>query len=190
MSNGMLPNYLKMASPNPLENRAPWYKNTAPTYAGIFLWVVFYMEIANGTLSRAGLGLSLLGLVVAALICHFLFYLVPGLFGMKTGYPLYVVGSSTYGTLGGFLMPGLLMGLLQFGWMAVNIAVSTSFILQAVDADPTPGKPAFIVVAILWGCAAAFVGVKGIQYVAKVATLLPIVPLIMILIVFFTNVGS
>ena len=190
MSNGMLPDYLRMASPNPPENRAPWYKNTAPTYAGIFLWVVFYMEIANNTLSQAGLWLSLLGLVVAALICHFLFYLVPGLFGMKTGYQLYVVGSSTYGTLGGFLMPGLLMGLLQFGWMAVNIAVSTSFILQAVEADPTPGKPAFIVVAILWGLAAAFVGVKGIQYVAKVATLLPIVPLIMILIVFFTNVGS
>jgi cytosine permease len=190
MSNGMLPNYLKMASPNPAENRAPWYKNTAPAYAGIFLWVVFYMEIANGTLSQAGLWLSLLGLVVAALICHFLFYLVPGLFGMKTGYPLYVVGSSTYGALGGFLMPGLLMGLLQFGWMAVNIAVSTSFILQAAGTDASAGTPAFIVVAILWGLAAAFVGVKGIQYVAKVATLLPIVPLIMILIVFFTNVGS
>jgi len=186
----MLPNYLKMASPNPAENRAPWYKNTAPTYAGIFLWVVFYMKIADGTLPEAGLGLSLLGLVIAALICHFLFYLVPGLFGMKTGYPLYVVGSSTYGTLGGFLMPGLLMGLLQFGWIAVNIGVSTSFILQAAGADATPGKPAFIVIAILWGLAAAFVGVKGIQYVAKVATLLPIVPLIMILVVFFTNVGS
>ena len=75
MSNGTLPNYLKLATPNPLENRAPWYKNTAPTYAGIFLWVVFYMEIAKGTLSQAGLGLSLLALVVAALICHFLFYL-------------------------------------------------------------------------------------------------------------------
>ena len=186
----MLPNYLKMASPNPAENRAPWYKNTAPTYAGIFLWVVFYMKIADGTLPEAGLGLSLLGLVIAALICHFLFYLVPGLFGMKTGYPLYVVGSSTYGTLGGFLMPGLLMGLLQFGWIAVNIGVSTSFILQAAGADATPGKPAFIIIAILWGLAAAFVGVKGIQYVAKVATLLPIVPLIMILVVFFTNVGS
>jgi cytosine permease len=190
MSNGILPSYLSMAKPNPLGNRAPWYKNTAPTYAGIFLWVVFYMQIANGTLSQAGLGLSLLGLVVAALICHYLFYLVPGLFGMKTGYPLYVVGSSTYGTMGGFLMPGLLMGLLQFGWMAVNIAVSTSFILQAAGADPTPGKPAFIAIAILWGLAAAFVGVKGIQYVAKVATFLPIVPLIMILLVFFTNVGS
>ena len=181
---------MKLASPNPLENRAPWYKNTAPTYAGIFLWVVFYMNIADGTLPQAGLGLSLLGLVIAALICHFLFYLVPGLFGMKTGYPLYVVGSSTYGTLGGFLMPGLLMGLLQFGWMAVNIAVSTSFILQAAGADASAGTPAFIVVAILWGLAAAFVGVKGIQYVAKVATFLPIVPLIMILIVFFANVGT
>ena len=75
MSNGMLPNYLSMAKPNSMENRAPWYKNTAPTYAGIFLWVVFYMEIANGTLSQAGLGVCLLGLVVAALICHYLFYL-------------------------------------------------------------------------------------------------------------------
>jgi len=190
MSNETLPSYLKLASPNPLENRAPWYKNTAPTYAGIFLWVVFYMEIANGTLPQAGLALSLLALVIAALVCHFLFYLVPGLLGMKTGYPLYVVGSSTYGTLGGFLVPGLLMGLLQFGWLAVNIAVSTSFILQAVGTDASAGTPAFIVVAILWGFAAAFMGVKGIQYVAKVASILPIVPLIMILIVFFTNVGG
>jgi cytosine permease len=185
-----LPNYLKLAKPNPLENRAPWYKGTAPTYAGIFLWVVFYMKIAEGTLPQAGLGLCLLGLVVAGLICHFLFYLVPGLYGMKTGYPLYVVGSSTYGTLGGFLMPGLLMGLLQFGWLAVNIAVSTSFVLQAVGADATAGTLPFVVVAILWGLAAAFMGVKGIQYVARVATFLPIVPLAMILFVFFSNVGS
>jgi cytosine permease len=190
MSNGVLPNYLKLATPNPMENRAPWYKNTAPTYAGIFLWVVFYMKIAEGTLPQAGLGLSLLAQVIAALICHFLFYLVPGLFGMKTGYPLYVVGSSTYGTLGGFVMPGLLMGLLQFGWLGVNVAVSTSFVLQAVGIDASAGTPAFITVAILWGLAAAFIGVKGIQYVAKVASFLPVVPLIMILIVFFANVGS
>ncbi len=190
MSNEMVPNYLKMAVPNPPENRAPWYKNTAPTYAGIFLWVVFYMQIANGTLPQAGLGLSLLGLVAAALICHFLFYLVPGLFGMKTGYPLYVVGSSTYGTLGGFLMPGLLMGLLQFGWLAVNTAVASSFILQAAGQDGTPGTTPFIVVSIIWGLAAAFMGVKGIKYVAKVATFLPIVPLVMILFVFFSNVGT
>jgi len=198
MSNGILPSYLSMAKPNPAENRTPWYKSTAPAYAGIFLWVVFYMEIANGTLSQAGLGLSLLGLVIAALICHFLFYLVPGLYGMKTGYPLYVVGSSTYGTAGGFLMPGLLMGILQFGWLAVNTAIATDFILQAFGQspakDPTTGvftgSAAFTIVAIIWAVLAVFVAVKGIQYVGKVSTFLPIVPLIMILIVFFTYVGS
>jgi len=198
MNNGVLPNYLSMAKPNPTENRAPWYKSTAPAYAGIFLWVVFYMEIANGTLSQAGLGLSLLGLVLAALICHFLFYLVPGLYGMKTGYPLYVVGSSTYGTLGGFLMPGLLMGLLQFGWLAVNVAVSSNFILQAFGKpsalDPATGQfhggAAFTIVAIIWAALAVVVALKGIQYVGKVSTFLPIVPLIMILIVFLANVGS
>jgi cytosine permease len=189
MSNG-LPNYLKMAQPNPMENRAPWYKNTAPTYAGIFLWVVFYMGIAEGTLSQAGVGLSLVALVIAALICHFLFYLVPGLYGMKTGYPLYVIGSSTYGTQGGFLMPGLLMGILQFGWLGVNVAVSTSFILQAVGSEAGPKSMPFIVVCVLWGLAAAFIGVKGIQYVAKVATYLPLVPLAMIIYVFVTNAGS
>ena len=161
----MLPNYISMARPNPPGNRAPWYKNTAPVYAGIFLWVVFYMKIADGTLSKAGLGLSLLGLVVGALICYFMFYLVPGLLGMKTGYPLYVVGSSTYGTVGGFLMPGLLMGLLQFGWLAVNSAVSTSFILQALGYDASPGTPKFINVASLPICAMALMDWPGLYVI-------------------------
>ncbi len=197
MSNGALPSYLSMAKPNPPENRTPWYKSTAPAYAGIFLWVVFYMGIANGTLNQAGLGLSLLALVLAALICHFLFYLIPGMYGMQTGYPLYVVGSSTYGTAGGFIMPGLMMGLLQFGWLAVNIAVSTDFILQAVGqpaaVDPDGvfhGSVGFTVVAIVWGALAVFVALKGIQYLGKVSTFLPIVPLIMILIVFLSNIGK
>jgi len=186
-----------MAKPNPVENRVPWYKSTAPAYAGIFLWVVFYMGIAN-FLPDTGLGLSLVGLVVAALICHFLFYLVPGMFGMKTGYPLYVVGSSTYGTQGGFLMPGLLMGLLQFGWLGVNIAVSTDFILQATGKAPAvdpatgvfAGSAAFTIVAIIWVALAVFVALRGIQYVGKVSTFLPIVPLVMILYACFANVGS
>jgi cytosine permease len=190
MGNGMLPSYLGMARPNPPDKRVPWYKSTAPAYAGIFLWVAFYMEIANGALPKAGLGLTLLGLVIAGLICHFLFYLVPGLYGMKTGFPLYVIGSSTYGTLGGFVMPGLLMGILQFCWLAVNIALSTTFILTAVDLQAGPGSMPFIIISIAWGLAAVFIGVLGIRYMAKVATYLPLVPLIMIIIVFLTNVGS
>ena len=41
---------------------------------------------------------------------------------MRTGLPLYVVGTSTYGASGGRYMPGFLMGILQFGWLAVNAA--------------------------------------------------------------------
>src|ERR1035438_1219929 len=115
----MLPDYISRAVPNPASNRAPWYKNTAPTYAGVFLWIVFYKQIANGTLDRAGVGLCLLGLLVAGILSYALFYRVPAMLGMQTGLPLYVIGSSTFGTTGGYLMPGLLMGLLQIGWFAV-----------------------------------------------------------------------
>ena len=63
-----LPDYITKTVPNPPSNRAPWYKNTAPSYAGIFLWVAFYQAIAVGTLSAGGLGVALLGLVVAAAV--------------------------------------------------------------------------------------------------------------------------
>src|SRR5512135_2581559 len=103
-----LPAYIASATPNPKSNRAPWYKNTAPTYAGIFLWFVFWdsvarggdkLETLGGTLSQ-GIVVALLGIVISAAICHYLFYMVPGLLGMKTGLPLYIVGTSTYGAKG------------------------------------------------------------------------------------------
>ena len=64
----MLPGYISKATPNPASNRLPWYKNIAPTYAGIYLWIVFYREIAGGTLDQAGLGLSLLALLIVKTI--------------------------------------------------------------------------------------------------------------------------
>ena len=100
-----LPDYIQVANPNPPDNRAPWYKNTAPTYAGIFLWFVFWDTMAANGLGQGGLGMALFAILVAGLICHFLFYLVPGLFGMKTGLPLYIVGTSTFGAIGGLLIP-------------------------------------------------------------------------------------
>ena len=76
-----LPDYVASATPIPEENRAPWYKNTAQTYAGIMLWFVFWSAVplgaslgdrgtdlmrsafAGGTLAQ-GLGVALLALVV------------------------------------------------------------------------------------------------------------------------------
>lgn len=187
MSAAQLPDYITSAKPNPQANRAPWFKNTAPTYAGIFLWFVFWQDAAvaqnlGGTLSH-GIGLALGSLLLAALICHYLFYLVPGMLGMKTGLPLYIVGTSTFGATGGFLMPGFLMGILQFGWLGVNVYFS-SLALAAII--PLPAKA----IMVIWGVLAAFVGLKGIQYVAKVATYLPLIPLAILLILLAKTIGG
>ncbi len=180
----MLPDYLAKAVPNPAINRAPWYKNIAPSYAGVFLWITFYNSIAAGTITRGTLAVCLLALAAAGLLSYALFYYIPAMLGMETGHPLYVVGSSTFGTRGGYLMPGLLMGLLQVGWLAVGTFFATKFLLSAFGADAKPGTLPFILIGIVWGYVMGWIGVMGIRYVARVATFLNFIPLLMILIVF------
>jgi len=184
---GQLPSYITSAAPNPAGNRAPWFKNTAPTYAGIFLWFVFWQDAAvaptpGGTLAQ-GIGWALISLLLAALVCHFLFYLVPGLLGQKTGLPLYIVGTSTFGAKGGFLMPGFLMGVLQFGWLGVNVYFSSLALAKVI---PIPAE----IIMVIWGALAAFVGLKGIQYVAKVATFLPLIPLAILAVLLVKTIGN
>jgi cytosine permease len=187
-----LPSYITSAAPNPANKRAPWYANTAPTYAGIFLWFVFWKGAADdphaGGMLSQGIGWALVSLVLAALVCHFLFYLVPGLLGMKTGLPLYIVGTSTFGAQGGFLMPGFLMGVLQFGWVGVNIYASSALLASSLALAHVNVPPQLIMV--LWGLLAGFVGIKGIQYVAKVATYLPLIPLAILLFLLLKTAGT
>ena len=200
-----LPDYVSAAKPVPQHARAAWYKNTAQTYAGIMLWYVFWQQIAasdpgtlGGVLAR-GLWVALLGLVAAALFCHFLTYLVPGLLGMKTGLPLYVVGTSTYGVRGGLIMPGFLMGVLQFGWLAVNAFFASMLLCQAFEIGGTKEGDVFTVaipglvhgaVALVIIVLAVFVGLKGIQYVAKAATYVPLIPLVILVILLVKTVGG
>lgn len=186
----MLPDYIAKAAPIPASARAPWYANTAPTYAGIFLWVGFYMEIANGTIDRTPLAWCLIALAVAGLLAYGLFFFAPAMLGMRTGYPLYVVGSSTFGAKGGYLMPGLLMGLLQVGWVSVNTYIATTFILSGFGSKAGPGSLPYTVVAIVWAYSLAYIGVKGIQYVARVATYLSVITLVMMIFIFAQTAGG
>src|SRR5438094_9800592 len=164
-----LPDYVRASVPNPPANRGPWYKNTAPSYAGIFLWVAFYLGLAGPTISQASLGVALLGLVVAGLLCFGFYYYVPAMLGMPTGRPLHVVGTSTFRPTGGSVMPGLLIGLLQLGWFAVSTFFATKFILSGVHSEAQPGSLPFIVIGVIWGYLMAYIGVMGIQYVARVS---------------------
>ena len=51
---GQLPGYITSASCLPKDKRAPWYKTSAPTYAGVFLWFAFWDPISRGVLSHYG----------------------------------------------------------------------------------------------------------------------------------------
>jgi purine-cytosine permease-like protein len=182
-----LPSYIQSSIPVPASKRAPWYKNTFPSYAGIYLWVAFYLGLAGPTISKAGLAVCLLGLIVAGLFAFALFYYAPGMLGMQTGRPLYIVGTSTFGTSGGYVMPGLLMGLLQLGWFAVATSIATDFIMKGLHEN---SRTLYIIIAVAWAYGLGWVAVKGINYVARVAEILNWVPMIMIVVVFWANRGG
>ena len=182
-----LPGYLKASVPNPPNARKPWYTNTAPSYFGIFLWFPFYLTLAQQTLPQASLATCLLGLLVAGLLCFALYYYAPAMLGMQTGRTLYIVGTSTFGTQGGYVMPGLLMGVLQVGWFAVATYFASDYILRGLHSN---SRTLFIVVAVIWAYVLAWVAIKGIAYVARVAQVLNWVPLAMIVIVFAANAGG
>jgi cytosine permease len=197
-----LPSYLAAAKPVPWANRAAWYKTIMPTYAGVMLWFVFWQELAKGANTPAGIlasgiGPAFLGLIVGAVICHFFFYMAPAMLGVKTGLPLYVVGTSTYGVWGGLFMPGLLMGLLQFGWLGVNAFAVGNILCKCFGIGLAAGgleaqvpgmahgiiSAAFVVIA-------AVVGLKGIKYVAGFATYLPLIPIAVLLILLAKTWGG
>ena len=181
-----LPHYLRASVPNPADKRAPWYKNTAPAYAGIFLAVIFYQQMAAGTLSQASVGTCLLGLLVGGLIAWGLFYYAPAMLGMKTGRPLYIVGTSTFGTQGNYL-PGFLMGLLQVGFIGVITLIAANYLMAAAHAQ---SHAAVIAICIVWAYALAWIAMRGISHVARASNILNWIPLIMLLFVVYAVSGG
>ncbi len=198
-----LPDYVASATPNPRDKRAGWLTTTAASYAGVMLWFVFWSNVPSGggmtsnpaAMLGSGLGFALFALVIAAAICHFLFYLVPGMLGMKTGLPLYIVGTSTYGVKGGFIMPGFLMGALQFGWLSVNAFAAGALFTQilgqpVIDLGAGTWSMTHAMLATLWAVIGAFIGLKGIKYVGMVASYMPIIPLAIILLLVAKTIGG
>ena len=180
--NDQLPNYLSAASANPIENRGPWHKNTAPTYAGIFLSVPFMAGMA-GALIAGSIMAAVIGLFMGAMFCLLIYY-VPAKLGMKTGMPLYVVASSTFGTQGGILIPGLLMGIVQIFWHAFFTTAAAGFFMEAIGKGGTVEElvklPLYWVACAVLGLIMAFVGAIGIGLLAKLSSFLPIFPLVAI----------
>ncbi len=178
-----LPDYLAKSVPVSLSERIPWYANTFPTYFGIFLWVGYYLKLAEPTVGLTSPLISLGGLFAAGLICFSLYYYVPAMLGMQTGRPLYVVGSSTFGATGGYLIPGILMGMLQIGWVAVITAVAANFIMKGLNQN---SHVLFSIIVIVWLTCLGWVAAKGISYVGRIAKVLNWIPFFMLLAVLWT----
>ena len=108
----------------------------------------------------------------------------PAMLGMQTGRTLYVVGTSTFGTTGGYLVPGLLMGCLQVGWVAVDAARGHALHHEGLNQT---SRTLFTVIVIVWLYSLGWVAIKGIHYVSQVAKILNWVPFLMMLLVLWAN---
>jgi cytosine permease len=190
MANQKLPSYLASAKPVPKSARAPGLMTTGAAFAGIYLWIAYYDKLGSA-LSLGNLGSVILGVIIGGGLSFALYYLVSGTWGMKTGLPLYIVGSSTFGTTGGYFLPGVFMGVLQIGWYSVATYYATTLVINGLGGKAItlfgPGEEhgfsaLFVIVAVVWGYLFAFFGAKGIKYVARMANIFPVVPIIMLLI--------
>lgn len=194
MSQQNLPGYVASAVPNPFSKRVGWLTSTAASYAGVMLWFVFWQDVpTGGTAFKAGtlacgLQFAIVSLIIAAAICYLLFYKVPGMLGMKTGLPLYIVGTSTYGVKGGFFMPGFLMGLLQFGWLSVNAYFAGLLLAQSFGG--AEGSTLHLAIGVVWAVFALFIGLNGIKYVGMLGSFMPIIPLFILGYLLYKTYGT
>ena len=87
-------------------------------------------------------------------------------------------------------MPGFLMGILQFGWIALNAYAVSKLLCTCFGLDAETPSVSHTLIAAALAILGAFVGMKGIQYVGKVATYLPIIPLVVLIILVCKTAGG
>ncbi|MBR6435209.1 MAG: hypothetical protein IKS45_01750, partial [Thermoguttaceae bacterium] len=202
-----LPDFITSNTPVSKDDRISWAKGIAPAYAGIMLWYAFWQALVNlGDFSNTsaailsqGVGVALAALAAAAAICFIFFYYVPGMLGMSTGRPLSVIGTSVFGARGGFILPGFLMGLLQFGWLSVNATFASILLWQCFKGDYTTAFTVIVHDQLFWIIAVVFIvlavfmaykGMKLVGFIGQYAVLVPIVAMVMLLIPTFKGVQN
>jgi cytosine permease len=176
-------------APAAVLERSPWLTGSAPKYIGLFLWVVYFDQLPRATLASGGLLPSVLGALVAGLLCHVLLYTPPALWGFKTGRPLTTLGTSTFGVKGAPWLTGVLIGLGQVVWFAVATWYAAELTLEGLVCcrllHPRWLEPMrlgglqfpnaiFLVTSLAWSFAAALVGHYLLQIISALMNFYPI----------------
>ena len=172
--------YLAKTKRNPPTNRSRWYRYTVPCYASLFVWIGYYQVLAQGTINRAGLGLLVFGLLTGGLLAFAAFYLIPAILGLQTGYPLAVIGSSTFGTRGGRLLPGMLAGVVQAAWFGVAAYYAAKLVLAGLGWPAGSARLPFVTVVVIWSYGMAYLGARGLGLASRLAWALIVFPLIIL----------
>lgn len=174
----------------PIERRS-WEHTIAPHYIGLFLWIAFFDSLGARAVPMAGIVWPFLGVAIAAILCYQLLYYVPAVWGCRTGRPLTVLATSTFGVKGSFWLTGVVFGLAQLVWLAVATyyAVELTFdglvavhlldprYLKPVSLGPVTMKsPLFLITTLTWSYAAAAVGAYLVRVIAALMKVFPIFP--------------
>ncbi|MHC5538651.1 purine-cytosine permease-like transporter [Singulisphaera rosea] len=201
----ILPASLTSALSTPALERKSWTKTIAPTYIGMFLWVVYFDQLGRRTLAVGGLGWSVLGAAAGGLLCFLLLYLVPATWGQRTGRGLLVLGGSTFGARGTVWLTGVLVGLVQLVWIAVSTFYATDWTLQGLNSlgflSPRSIRPwdlgslrvqspLFLVTSLTWVYAAALVGNYLVRVIAALMNIYPIFSALMLAVAVIVTIGG
>jgi cytosine permease len=190
-----LPRPIQESLSSPPLERKGWQTTIAPQYISLFLWAVYFDQLGRSTLPIGGLGWSALGSVAAGLLCYSLLYYVPAMWGQKTGRPLIVLGTSTFGTTGSIWLLGVLVGLSQIVWLAVSTYYAVDWSLRGfvaaglldvrathplrVDGVPLRGT-LFLITSLLWMISAVLVGHYLVRIIAALMMVYPVFPALML----------
>jgi cytosine permease len=184
-----LPAHLRAALAAEPPGRKPWQWGIAPHYIGLFLWIVFFDQLARRTLTVGGLAMAVSGAAAAGLLGYLLLFYAPAMLGLKSGRPLAVVASSTFGASGSVWLPGFLLGLGQVAWFAVATSYATDFCLRGLVTAgliapealrplvwhgwTMPG-PLFLITAAAWCAAIAPVGQVFMRWIGALMHVYPV----------------
>ncbi len=186
-----LPPALRDALLGPPLERKGWQTTIAPGYIGLFLWVVYFDRIAGRALAIGGLGWSVVGAAVAGLLCYRLLYYAPAMWGFRTGRPLAVLASSTFGARGSTWMTGVVLGLAHVVWFAVAVDYAVDWTFQGFVTcrllDPRHLRPIvlgglrlesppFLVTALAWSVATALTGHYLMRIIAALMNVVSVIP--------------
>lgn len=206
------PRALQAALSTPPLERKGWQTTIAPSYIGLFLWVVYFDRIGCRTLPVGGLGWTLLGVAAGSVLCYLLLYLVPALWGQRTGWPSTVLGGSTFGTKGTVWLLFGVFGLAQVVWLAVATFYSVDWTFQGLSScglldakalrpalfrvGPGAGRvvelrsPLFLITSLAWLYAAALVGHYLVRIIQALMNVYPIFPALMLGLAMVWTIGG